>query len=90
MEEIISNKRYLLNICQLLYRQFIGNESMNITIDELETDVDLYETVFEFIRDKLSHDTDDVIDYIYSCIYENANEYNDRIMSINSEDFRGE
>jgi len=86
MGEIISNKRYLLNICQLLYRQFIGNESMNNTIDELGTDVDIYDTVYEFIRDKLSHDDDDVIDFIYSCFYETANEYNDRIMNINSED----
>jgi hypothetical protein len=73
MEELINRKDYLLRMCQLLYKEFIIGE--NVYVDDLRTDLWLYERVFGYIDNKLGHKDTDISDFIYACFYENTNKY---------------
>lgn len=84
MEELINRKDYLLRMCQLLYKEFIIGE--NVYVDDLSTDLWLYERVFGYIDNKLGHKDTDISDFIYACFYENTNKYGENIFNISSED----
>jgi hypothetical protein len=73
------NKKYILKICQLLYKEFILSNKFNES--ELGTNMDAYHEVREYLE-KLGHEDYEESDFLYTCFVKNSNFYNEDILSI--------
>ena len=78
----IENKKYIQKVCSLVYKEFIINE--DISVDEMNEDISIYEDIFNFLKSSFGHDTEGT-DFLYACAYENIKKWGDKISSISPE-----
>jgi hypothetical protein len=74
------NKKYILKICQLLYKEFILSNKFNES--ELGTNMDAYHEVREYLE-KLGHEDYEESVFLYACFVKNSNYFYDDILTIN-------
>jgi hypothetical protein len=65
---------YLKKIFKLIYNHIIGMNSSFDPVDLFE-DRNVYEDIFMFIQDQLSHSDSDEVDFIYACFSRNWEMY---------------
>ena len=78
----LNNKKYIQNVCGVVYRQFIKKE--NINIYEMADDRSTYEDIFSFLQKSFGHN-DDETDFLYACAYVNIEKWGEKVLLIEPE-----
>jgi hypothetical protein len=65
---------YLKKIFKIIYNYIVGSEP-NFDISDLFDDSNVYEDIYMFIQDKLSHTDSDEVDFIYASFSRNWEMY---------------
>lgn len=73
------NKKYILKICQLLYKEFILSKKFNES--DLRTNMDAYHEVRTYLI-KLGHEDYEEFEFLYACFVKNSNYFYEDILTI--------